>query len=66
MSMETHMLRLADPGRLLSLRRLDLLDTPPEPAFDRFTRLAARLLRTPIAVLMLVEHDRQFLKPSGQ
>lgn len=62
MSMETHMLRLADPGRLLSLRRLDLLDTPPEPAFDRFTRLAARLLRTPIAVLMLVEHDRQFLK----
>jgi hypothetical protein len=57
-----HTVRLTDPGRLQSLRRLELLDTPPEPAFDRFTRLAARLLRAPIAVLMLVEHDRQFLK----
>jgi PAS domain S-box-containing protein len=39
-----------------------LLDTPPEEAFDRLTRLAARLLRAPVALVSLVEPHRQFLK----
>jgi PAS domain S-box-containing protein len=53
---------LRDPTRLAVLRATDLLDTPPEEPFDRLTRLAARLLGTPMAGLSLVEGDRQFFK----
>lgn len=48
--------------RVASLRRLHLLDTPPEEAFDRLTRLAARLLRAPISLVNLIDEDRQFFK----
>jgi diguanylate cyclase (GGDEF)-like protein/PAS domain S-box-containing protein len=51
-----------DPARLAALRRLDLLDSPPEPAFDRLTRLAAAVLHAPIALITLVDADRQFFK----
>jgi GAF domain-containing protein len=51
-----------DPARLFALDRLDLLDTPPEPAYDRLTALAARLLGVPVALISLVDHDRQFFK----
>ena len=34
-------------------------ETPDDPAFDRLTRLAARLLRVPAALITLVESDRQ-------
>lgn len=53
---------LADPPRLAALRRLGLLDTPPDEVFDRLTRLASEALRTPIALLTLVDTDRQFFK----
>jgi PAS domain S-box-containing protein len=53
---------LADPGRLEALRQTNLLDTATEEAFDRLARLAARLLRAPIALVTLVDQDRQFLK----
>jgi GAF domain-containing protein len=46
--------------RLATLRRTGLLDAPPEPAFDRLTRLACRLLGTPVALVSLVDADRQF------
>ncbi len=39
-----------------------LLDSPPEEAFDRFTRLAARILRVPVATLSLVEGGRLVFK----
>ncbi|MBA3345765.1 MAG: PAS domain S-box protein [Gemmatimonadales bacterium] len=39
-----------------------LLDTPPEEAFDRLTRMAARLLGAPVALVTLVTDDRQFFK----
>lgn len=39
-----------------------LLDTPPEPEFDEVTRLAARLLHTPVALMSLVDRERQFFK----
>ena len=48
--------------RLRALRRSGLLDTPPEEAFDRLTRLVRRLLRVPIALVSLVDADRQFFK----
>ena len=39
-----------------------MLDTEPEPEFDRFTRLAVDLLNVPLALVSLVERDRQFFK----
>ena len=53
---------LADEGRLEALRRTRLLDTPPEEAFDRLTRLVCRTLGAPVALVTLVEADRQFFK----
>ena len=53
---------LADPERLAALRETALLDSPAEGAFDRLTRLAARLLRAPMALVSLVDADRQFFK----
>ena len=48
--------------RLAALRSLDILDTPPEERFDRITRLAAALLDMPIALVSLVDADRQWFK----
>jgi PAS domain S-box-containing protein len=48
--------------RLDALRRACVLDTPPEEAFDRLTRLAARTLRAPVSLVSLVDADRQFFK----
>jgi PAS domain S-box-containing protein len=51
---------IRDPERLALLRRTRLLDAPPEPAFDRLTRLASRLVHAPIALVTLIDEDRQF------
>ena len=51
---------IRDPERLEVLRRARLLDAPPEPAFDRLTRLASRLLDAPISLVTLIEEDRQY------
>lgn len=48
--------------RLAALRELGMLDTPPEERFDRLTRLAAALFGVPIALITLVDRDRQWLK----
>ena len=48
--------------RLETLRRLKLLDTPPEERFDRVTRLAKQVFSTPIALVSLVDADRQWFK----
>lgn len=53
---------LNDPARLDALRRSGVLDTPPEAAFDRLTRLAAKALHVPVALVSLVDSDRQFFK----
>ena len=50
--------------RLGALQRTELLDTLPELEFDRVTRLACRLLGTEVALLSLVDSDRQFFKSS--
>lgn len=49
-------------NRLAALARTGLLDSPPEEPFDRLTRLATRLLKTPVALVSLVDRDRQFFK----
>lgn len=52
----------SDGRRIESLRALDLLDTLPEDRFDRITRLAARIFDVPIALVSLVDRDRQWFK----
>lgn len=51
-----------DLQRIAALRRLAILDTPTEAAFDRLTRLATRLLGVPVSLVSLVDEDRQFFK----
>lgn len=53
---------ITDPERLRALERTGLLDTPPEKAFDDLTALVTRLLGTPVALVSLVDSDRQFFK----
>ncbi|MBZ5637806.1 MAG: sigma 54-interacting transcriptional regulator [Acidobacteriia bacterium] len=53
---------IQNAARLAALRRTSLLDTPPEEAFDRLTRLATTILRVPVALVSLVDGDRQFFK----
>ncbi|MDH3271504.1 MAG: ATP-binding protein [Gemmatimonadota bacterium] len=53
---------VADLERLERLQSLDVLDSPAEPAFDNVTTLAARLLRTPVALVSFVDEHRQFFK----
>ena len=48
--------------RLEAIRRYDILDTPPDGAFDRITALAARLFRVPIAIVSIVDEDRIWFK----
>ena len=48
-----------DPDRLAALHDSGLLAIRDDPAFDRLTRLASRVLDAPIALVSLVDHDRQ-------
>jgi GAF domain-containing protein len=49
-------------NRLAAVSRSGLLDTAPEEPYDRLTRLATRLLHTPVALVSIVDRDRQFFK----
>jgi GAF domain-containing protein len=51
-------------SRLAALQRTGLLDSPPDAAFDRLTRLATRIIEAPAALVSLVDSDRQFFKSS--
>jgi diguanylate cyclase (GGDEF)-like protein len=53
---------LSAPARLAALAESGLMDSLPEAAFDRLTRLVARLLRVPTALVSLVDDKRQFFK----
>ncbi len=53
---------LGAPARLLALRTTELLDTVPEEAFDRFTRLASRTVGAPVSLVSLIDADRHFTK----
>jgi diguanylate cyclase (GGDEF)-like protein/PAS domain S-box-containing protein len=54
--------RVEDVGRLAVLRRTGLLDTPSNDAFDGLTWLSAELLGVPVALVSLVDRERQFFK----
>ena len=51
-----------EAARLSTLRQYQILDTPPEAAFDRLTELAAQFLDVPVAVVSLIDEDRQWFK----
>ena len=48
--------------RLVGVNALELVDTPAEERFDRYTRLACRLFQAPVAMLTLMERERQWFK----
>ncbi len=48
--------------RLAALRDYGVLDTPPEPAFDDLAALASRICEAPMAMISLVDRDRQWFK----
>jgi GAF domain-containing protein len=49
-------------NRLAAVQRSGLLDTPAEEPFDRFTHLATRIFKIPVALVSIVDADRQFFK----
>lgn len=51
-----------EEARLATLRGLNILDTPPEERFDRITRIAQRVFDTPIALVSLIDSNRQWFK----
>ncbi|HET7134724.1 MAG TPA: diguanylate cyclase [Casimicrobiaceae bacterium] len=52
--------RLSNRARLAAVAATGLVDGPTRDALDRLTRLAARLLGVPTALVSLVDSERQF------
>ena len=48
--------------RLAALERYEILDTDPEASFDRITAIAARVLGVPMALITLIDAERQWIK----
>ena len=53
---------VSNPERLEVVARLDLIGTPPEPVFEEFARVVARLLEAPFAFVTIVDNQRSFWK----
>lgn len=51
-----------EPDRLAELHDYEILDTLPEAVFDNITVLASHICQTPIALVTLVDSDRQWFK----
>lgn len=54
-----------EESRLATLRSLDILDTDYEERFDRVTRIAKRLFKVPVALVSLIDENRQWFKSSA-
>ena len=51
-----------ESARLDALRRYDILDTIAEQVYDDITEIAAYVAQSPIALISLVDHERQWFK----
>jgi diguanylate cyclase (GGDEF)-like protein/PAS domain S-box-containing protein len=60
--MQAHAIPADEAERIAELHSLEILDSDPEERFDRLTRLAARLFGAPMALITLVDADRQWFK----
>lgn len=60
--METPSIPPNEDARLAALRALLILDTPPEQRFDRIVDFAASEFEVPIALISLVDAERQWFK----
>lgn len=52
----------AEPARLAATRASGLLDTPAHASYDRIVRLASQVVDAPIALITLIDADRQWFK----
>ena len=55
-------LPIGEKDRLLALESYDILDTPDEEAFDEIAKIASLILDMPIALVSLVDAERQYFK----
>ena len=53
---------LRSDARRAALRGLEMLDSPADPDFDHLTAMAALVMKTPVALVTLLEIDRQWFK----
>ncbi len=59
---DVHILSPDEETRLRELQGLGLLDTPADPHLDKITKKLAHILAAPIALVTLVDKERQFFK----
>lgn len=56
------LLKADEAERAAAVRRYNILDTPPEDAFDKVTRITSRLLEAPVALVSVIDVDRVWHK----
>jgi two-component sensor histidine kinase len=59
---DTLVSKINEADRLAALKRYEILDTPPEAAFDHVTALAAELFKAPISIISFLDGNRLWFK----
>ena len=61
-SPELNLENMDETARLKALREYSILDTLPEPRFDRISQMATRLFKVPMALISFIDENRQWFK----